>query len=125
MRISDLSSDVCSSDLLASFLGEPLDAVELDLLAIVGADPTREAPEDLVGLGALVAPRQLSVLVVGGVAHDIELPAAVDDVPGLHRRVPVVAPVEPVSELGEAPVHEELAHVVARALRPLPAEPKP
>src|SRR3546814_10745803 len=87
MRISDLSSDVCSSPLLASFLGEPLDAVELDLLAIVGADPTREAPEDLVGLGALVAPRQLSVLVVGGVEHDIELPAGVDDVPGLPRRV--------------------------------------
>src|SRR3546814_19258663 len=72
MRIVDWSSDVCSSDL--------------------GADPTREVPEDLVGLEALVAPRQLSVLVVGGVEHDIELSAGVDDVLGLHRRVPVVAP---------------------------------
>src|SRR3546814_9019051 len=105
MRIVDWSSDVCSSDL--------------------GADPTREVPEDLVGLEALVAPRQLSVLVVGGVEHDIELPAGVDDVPGLHRRVPVVAPVELVAELGEATVHEEAVLGVARALGPLRAELEP
>src|SRR3546814_4839095 len=118
MRISDLSSDVCSSDLLASFLGEPLDAVELDLLAIVGADPTREVPEDLVGLGALVAPRQLSVLVVGGVEHDIELPAGVDDGPGRHRRVPVVAPVAHVVEIGVETVYADELIGVARTLVP-------
>src|SRR3546814_19308148 len=42
-----------------------------------------------------------------------------------HRRVPVVAPVELVAELGEATVHEEAVLGVARALGPLRAELEP
>src|SRR3546814_2684741 len=81
MRISDWSSDVCSSDLVA---GVPLDALLVELLALVGGElVTVEPVGDLLGHeleGGVGPPERLRVerVVLVAVAVVVALDRPVD-----------------------------------------------
>src|SRR5438477_3056758 len=67
----------------------------------------------------------LAVLVESGRQHEVELAARIDDVPGLHRIIPIVFPTQLVADLREPAVDDHAVLGEPRTGGPLRAELQP
>src|SRR5690606_30175035 len=108
------------SPALAGLLRPPGEAVELDPGPAVGAGAAGEAAEALVGLAADDAELGARGPLVERVERRLD--AVAGDGPGAQPVVPVVAPVELLTDLVEAPVDEDRVLGHAGAVRPPAAE---